>query len=170
MPSDNSTLNRKGGEAQRPQIYLAARYSRRLELCHYREQLAEMGHFIQARWLNGGHQLDDVGKPIGDSGEQLVEGTGAASEVRAAELRAKFAQDDWEDVSTADWVISFTEAPRTTGNRGGRHVEFGIALANRARVTVIGYRENIFHWLPQVEFFSTWPEFLSSLCASASRR
>lgn len=71
--------------------------------------------------------------------------------------------DDWEDVNAAKIVISFTEPPRSTANRGGRHVEFGIALANKARVIVVGHRENIFHWLPIVEFFKTWPEAVKVL-------
>lgn len=43
-------------------VYLAARYSRRLELCGYRAQLAEHGIEVPARWLNGSHQLDNDGK------------------------------------------------------------------------------------------------------------
>lgn len=146
--------------------YLAARYSRREELCGYRTQLQAIGYNVQARWLNGEHQLDDVGTPIGENGEALVEGSLRSGEKTserdqseiAVKLRTRFAMDDWEDVSTADIVISFTEAPRSKPNRGGRHVEFGIALANHARIIVIGHRENIFHWLPQVEFFATWEE------------
>lgn len=92
------------------QIYLAARYSRRVELCAYREQLRALGYIVPARWLNGTHQLDNVGVPIGDSGEQLIEST----DPRVDGLRSRFAMDDWEDVHSADTVISFTEAPRTT--------------------------------------------------------
>lgn len=138
-------------------IYLAARYSRREELCNYRTQLQALGHTVQARWLDGGHQLADNGTPIGDSGERLVE---EGKDLHAAILRQKFANDDWEDVNAAELVISFTEAPRSSANRGGRHVEFGIALANKARVIVVGYRENIFHWLPQVDFCLAWPAAL----------
>lgn len=138
-------------------IYLAARYSRREELCIYRDQLRAIGHDVQARWLDGKHQLSDKGVPIGDGGEALVEGVDDGStQVQNAELRAKFACDDWEDVTGAEVVVSFTEPPRSNASRGGRHVEFGIALARESRVIVVGYRENIFHWLPQVEFFDTW--------------
>lgn len=139
-------------------IYLAARYSRRLELCQYRDQLRALGHAVQARWLDGGHQIDEQGIPIGERGESLVE---SGCDLQAALLRAKFASDDWEDVSRADLVINFTDPPRSTANRGGRHVEFGIALALRTRVIVVGYRENIFHWLPRVEFCSTWSDALA---------
>lgn len=136
-------------------IYLAARYSRRLELCGYREQLQNLGFDVQARWLDGKHQLDNLGKPIGDNGEVLVEEGNCAE---AARLRAEFANDDWEDVTAAQIQVNFTEPPRSSANRGGRHVEFGIALAKGNRVIVVGHRENIFHWLPDVEFYETWEQ------------
>lgn len=152
-------------------IYLAARYSRREELAAHRTELEALGHTVQARWLNGEHQLADDGTPIGETGAALVEGTLRSGEMlseherseRAATLRARFALDDWEDVNAAECVISFTEPPRSKPNRGGRHVEYGIALANKARVIVVGHRENIFHWLPQVEFFENWQSAFESL-------
>lgn len=143
-------------------IYLAARYSRREELCGYREQLRAMGHDVRSRWLDGKHQISDSGNLIGDHGEALVEAGGEA----AALLRAKFAQDDFEDVTGADVVISFTEPPRSKANRGGRHVEFGIALAGGKRILVVGHRENIFHWLPHVEFYAT-PQQAFAECPNA---
>lgn len=155
-------------------IYLAARYSRREELAAYRTELEALGHTVQARWLNGEHQLANDGTPIGENGAALVEGTLRSGEQlseheqteRAAALRTKFVLDDWEDVNAAELVISFTEPPRSKANRGGRHVEYGIALANKARVIVVGHRENIFHWLPVVEFCATWDE-ARALCFNA---
>lgn len=120
----------------------------------YRSELEALGHTVQARWLNGDHQLANDGTPIGEDGASLVEEKEQSE--RASALRTKFALDDWEDVNAAEVVISFTEPPRSTANRGGRHVEYGIALAIGARVIVVGYRENIFHWLPVVEFCETW--------------
>lgn len=156
------TTQQKG---RRVKIYLAARYSRREELCAYRKSLQSMGFNVEARWLDGKHQLSDRGIPIGDTGEALVEGVDDGStQVRNAELRAKFAQDDWEDVSTADVVINFTEPPRSNASRGGRHVECGIALARNVRVIVVGYRENIFHWLPQVEFAENFDAAVMLIC------
>lgn len=83
-------------------IYLASRYSRREELCGYRSQLQAIGYDVQARWLNGEHQLDNAGTPIGDHGESLVESSLRSGEQlsekdaseRAAALRTKFATDD----------------------------------------------------------------------------
>lgn len=150
-------------------IYLAARYSRREELCGYRDQLRALGHHVQARWLDGEHQISDSGTPIGNQGEALVEGDDGGTSAEACALRAKFAQDDWEDVNAAEVVICFTEPPRSNASRGGRHVELGIALANRALVVVVGYRENIFCWLPQVQFFKTWEEVTSKSVDSCFR-
>jgi hypothetical protein len=139
-------------------VYLAARYSRREELCLYREELRALGFSVQARWLDGGHQISSEGTPLGENGEALVEGDCGGQSEEAGKLRAKFAADDWADVMRADIVISFTEPPRSNASRGGRHVEFGIGLARGRRSMVVGYRENIFHWLPQVKFYKTWPE------------
>ncbi len=135
-------------------IYLAARYSRRLELCEYRKALVAQGHTVTSRWLNGTHQISDRGTPLGDDGENLVEGGGA----EAAALRAKFAEDDLRDVNDANLLIAFTEPPRSAPNRGGRHVELGIALGNCIPVIVVGHRENIFCWLPEVEFFESFDQ------------
>ena len=139
-------------------IYLAARYSRREELCGYRAQLQKLGHDVPARWLNGGHQINTEGQPLKESGEQLVE-DGAADV--AAELRQKFAIDDFDDVKACDLLVAFTEIPRTSTSRGGLHVELGLALGMGKPVVIIGPRENIFCWLPTVPQFNSLEEFLA---------
>lgn len=128
-------------------VYLAARYSRYLEMQCYRDQLHALGYQVSSRWINGNHKITD---------EEL-------SEEAKAEERTRFAMEDAEDLVVADWVISFTEAPRSTNSRGGRHVEFGIALGLAKHVMVVGHRENIFHCLPQVRFYATWEEALERL-------
>lgn len=150
-------------------FYLAARYSRREELCAYRSTLAAHGAVVTSRWLNGNHQIDDRGVPIGDSGATLVEadpGT-AEADARAAELRAHFASEDLRDVECADVVVAFTEEPRVAASRGGRHVELGLALALRKQVVVVGPRENVFTWLPTVEHYPSWQSALSRLTVLA---
>lgn len=145
-------------------VYLAARYSRRLELCGYRAELEANGCSVTSRWLNGKHQIGNDGTPIGDAGEALVEADKPGAPEAAAALREAFCQEDLADVLAAQTVISFTEIPRQpTTNRGGRHVEFGIALAQavlgaEVRLIVVGPRENIFHHHPMVEQFDTWEE------------
>lgn len=141
------------------QVYLAARYSRREELCKYRKELQDLGYNVQARWLDGNHQLYN-GVPIRKIGENLVEGE---DNPEANQLRVKFAQDDMQDCSAADIIINFTEPPRNTTTRGGRHVEFGIGLALGKKLYVVGPRENIFHWLPVVEVFESWDGLFKTL-------
>ena len=154
-------------------IYLASRYSRREELCGYREQLQSAGHQVDAVWLNGHHQISDTGVPIGEHGEALVEGTGVGHignegdngslSSKAARLRSKFAAEDFRDVLMCDLLIAFTEPPRSNSSRGGRHVELGIALGMMKRVWVVGHRENIFCWLEYVRFFETFESCLEQL-------
>ncbi len=139
-------------------FYLASRYSRRVEMSRYRSALHALGHEVTGRWIDGMHQVGDDGTPLGDSGEKLVE---SGDPTAAEKLRVKFARDDIEDVMAADVVIVFTEEPRVSGaSRGGRHVEFGIALAARKWVITIGPRENIFTWLPEVPNFPSWADYL----------
>lgn len=139
-------------------IYLAARYSRREELCGYRAELQAMGHIVTSRWLNGNHQIDTSGKPIGESGEALVED---GADDRAAEMRAHFAQEDFFDVMNADMLIAFTEVPRSGHSRGGRHVELGIAIGTMKRIRIVGPRENVFCWLPEVRAYESFSMLLS---------
>lgn len=127
-------------------IYLAARYSRCKELQKYRDQLQSLGHTVVSRWIDGGHEITKEGSTVADYQERI-----------------RFAQEDKADLESSDCVISFTEEPRKTNIRGGRHVEFGMALALNKRVLVIGHRENVFHCLPQVEFFDTWQEAIAKI-------
>lgn len=122
-------------------IYLAARYSRREELLGYARELEAMGHTITSRWLQGNHQIDDRG----------------LSEEGSAAERTRFAEEDLDDLLAAECCVSFTEAPRSASSRGGRHVEFGIALQAGHLCIVCGPRENVFHCLPQVVWFPDWP-------------
>jgi nucleoside 2-deoxyribosyltransferase len=127
-------------------VYLAARYSRNPEMRVVEKALVALGHAVTSRWIRGTHKLP--------------EGAGAAA---AAALRAAWAAEDLEDLEAADVVVAFTEEPRaerpgTPVSRGGRHVEFGYALGRKMPVVVVGWRENVFHCLPQVCFCPTWEE------------
>jgi hypothetical protein len=149
-------------------IYLASRYSRREELCGYREQVQNVGHMVTSRWLNGQHQISDSGVPIGDHGERLVEGDDGSNTEAAARLRQSFAAEDFQDVLLCDLLIAFTEQPRSGASRGGRHVELGIALGLMKRVWIVGPRENIFCWLEDVRHFETWEQCLNAICHECS--
>jgi hypothetical protein len=129
-------------------IYLASRYSRAPQLREFRSKLEALGHTVTSRWIDGGHELNR-------------DSHGSAQAAHAE--RVRFAQEDFEDLLAAECVVSFTEEPRKTTTRGGRHVEFGAALALGKRLVVVGWRENVFHCLPQVEFYATETEALAIL-------
>lgn len=123
-------------------IYLASRYSRIAEMQAVAADLVALGHTVTSRWIMGLHAATD---------DRLEE---------HAILTRRFAMEDLEDVHNADCCISFTEPARTGPTRGGRHVEFGAALAWGKRCYVIGHRENVFHYLPEARFFPAWKDAL----------
>lgn len=119
-------------------IYLAGRYGRRQQLREVRKSLVDLGYEVTSSWLD----TDFEG--------------GVGSAHAPPEMREKIALTNLKDLTRADAVVSFTEEPDSTqGKRGGRHVEFGMAVAMNKRLIVIGHRENVFHHLPQVESYPT---------------
>lgn len=53
--------------------------------------------------------------------------------------------DDFNDLLKADVCIFFAESSEVGYNKGGRHVEFGMALALGHEILVVGPKENVFH-------------------------
>jgi hypothetical protein len=135
-------------------IYLMARYSRHPELQVIRDELEALGHVVTARWINGGHALpESIG---GDT---------------PLDYGRRFAREDWEDLTSADCAIGFTESPGVANpGKGGRHVEMGVALGRGKRVIIVGPRENVFCYLPQVEVFDSWAEALAVLARAGVAR
>lgn len=119
-------------------IYLAARFGRKALMCAYREQLQALGHTVVSRWLDGPDEnAMDWQKADGGVG---------------AEVAVMCAAIDACDIEACDLFVLFTDG-KLTFSRGGRHVEFGYALANDKTVVVVGERENIFHYLPEVLWY-----------------
>ncbi len=120
-------------------VYFAARFARLPELNRYRAELEALGFEVTSRWLT----------------------------VATREPGAEHSEDEWrrlavidqEDVLAADTLVCFSEEAGAGGN-GGRHAELGMALALGKQVIVIGRREHIFHRLPEVTVFESWPEAL----------
>lgn len=113
-------------------IYLASRYARREELCYYRKLLEAAGHEVTSRWLDS--------TPLEE--QELSEGI--ESKIR------HFLSEDISDIKFSDLVVCFTEYPSDSYSRGGRHVEFGLALAWGKRLAVVGPLENLFYYHPNV--------------------
>lgn len=124
-------------------IYLAARFSRQAEMRGYAEQLERAGHEVTSRWID-------------PQDEQAYE------ELTPAGCK-KCAEHDVADVLRADAIIAFTEPPEPNTSRGGRHVEFGIAIAAGNVLMIVGPRENVFHWLPEVNQFDSFTACLVAI-------
>ena len=122
-------------------VYLAGRFSRRDEFNGYADRLRAWGFTVDARWLTEAHEW---------YGERDAD---------ALEAARSFARDDLEDVSRSDIVLVFTEPSNPGGrNRGGRHVEYGIALALHKDILIVGEPENVFHNLTGAVFVSSGDE------------
>ena len=122
-------------------VYLAARYSRRMELAGYATELRDLGINVTSRWLLGLHDTPPEGVAP-DSVEHW----------------RWCAEDDIADVDAADVLVAFSEPEGVVAGRGrgGRHVELGYAIAIGKPVIVVGYRENVFCCLPQITFARAW--------------
>lgn len=124
-------------------FYIAARYSRLPEMQGYARQLRALGHTVDAEWLDGEHADEDEDPVF---------------------FRAQtFAMIDLFDVSQVDVMICFTEEPRGVHTRGGRHFEAGYAYGLGIPLWVVGPRENVFYYLPDIRYFETWGDLVRSL-------
>jgi hypothetical protein len=145
-------------------VYLSARLARRDELKNLREDLLAAGIECTSRWLDG--EPTDL---------------------------ADIADMDRSDVLRADVLVTFTDPPSTEvcglviadqhggshivaitpgtvsrfewAHRGGRHVEFGMALAAGKVCIVVGPRENFAHHSRDVRVCADWDECLGALMA-----
>ena len=128
-------------------IYLAARYSRNEEMRGVRDVLQALGYEVTSRWIDqhGGNLLESI----------------VAEKLNADPAEcSKYAAVDVDDLTRADTVVSFTSADG--GGKGGRHIEFGLALGLGKRLVIVGPRENVFHTLPQVEWYPDWSRLVMS--------
>ena len=124
--------------------YLAARYSRREELCKHSNDLASLGFMINSHWLTHSEiqaKAETVDRHVQKS--IPIEGR-------------PFAESDFKDIKQCDIFIGFSVEPGSVDNRGGNHVELGLALAWQKHIVIVGPRENVFHTLPQVRHFNRW--------------
>lgn len=132
-------------------IYLAGSYTRREELSAYRHQLGALGFIVTSRWLDGTHEI---------AADGLTNDEGTEDD------RCRFATEDIADLQKADIVISFTEPANSPASRGGRHVEFGMAIALGKACFTVGPQENVFHCLRYVPAFRNWEILLRWLAAT----
>lgn len=123
--------------------YIAARYGRREEARGLAYILQSFHYRVTSSWL---WQVED---------EMLYkEGPDAAG---------RFALKDVKEVSESDVLVYLSEKEDNTWGRGGRHVEFGIAVGLDKTIYVIGPMENLFHYLPPVTHCNSIDDFTQYL-------
>lgn len=134
-------------------IYLAAKFERREELMGISFILSRNGFPVVSRWVDGTHE------------RQFKELSGQFGRSTEADIwfQAKVAGEDIDDISSADMIVLFTEKPYSKLDRGGRHTEFGIARGLKKILVVVGPRENVFHYTPDVYVFSNFENFIQAL-------
>lgn len=116
-------------------IYLAARFERQAEMRERAAELRALGFTVTSRWITEERTDDNLG-----------------------------AISCLNDVIGSDAICLFTDPyseTRVTG--GGKDVEFGVAIAARLDLFVVGPRRNVFQHLEGVEQFDTWEAFVSEM-------
>lgn len=113
-------------------VYVAARYDRKDEVTEIVECLMCDGFTVTSTWHREPYapkvQLPDLPE----------------DEHRDLALR------DIRELDEADVILLLTDPPTEPHVRGGKHVEFGYALAKDKELICCGPAENIFHHLPRV--------------------
>lgn len=126
-------------------VYISCRYSRRDEMRNWAKQLEENGYVISSSWLNEDYALNI----------KITELTPATN--------LEIAEKDIEDVIGSDVFIFVAEDMDNQPPRGGRHVEFGYALALGLRIYVVGKEENVFHYLPMITVVPSFEELIAGV-------
>lgn len=124
-------------------VYLAARFSKQPEMRKIRDLFLQEKINVTSTWLDQ--------HPNGDLGDDPV--TDTRNAIR-----------DLVDVRVADGLVFFSEAQ--LARRGGRHVEFGYALALGKPIYVVGNKENIFHYTPGIKHYQTVQEVVQEITLS----
>lgn len=125
-------------------VYIAARYSRRVEMKAIAKVLEHNGMAVTSRWL-----------------DEMIPESSQLHDVSPAFCK-ETALSDLEDIHKADTMVFFSEDPTVGTPRGGRHFEMGYASGIGKRLIVIGGPENIFHYLPGVIHYASLGNFIDA--------
>ncbi len=116
---------------------MACRFENRTKLRPVRDELWKLNHEVVSTWI------DETKKPEGMS-EDI--------------FKKKLAVKDLAEIKSANLFALDTEVP---SDRGGKEVEFGLALGGfqSKLVYVVGPLRNVFHYLCDRQF-ETWDDFI----------
>lgn len=124
-------------------VYIASFFDTRERLLPIAEQLNGMGYYVTSRWLTEAPTIK-----VEDCTEEYF---------------AECAVRDVQDVSRAAFLIVDT---LEITPRGGREVEYGIALAQGKPLVVVGPKRNVFHRLA-AKHFDYWEDAIAWLRTAA---
>lgn len=119
--------------------YLAASYRRREEIASYAASLRDNNGTVTSTWHDGHHELP-----------------GLLEQHHTAPYQAMCAKEDLWDLDKAGRLLFFSGGDT---HRGGRHTEYGYALARGKTIVIIGPCENVFHQLADFQF-DTFDDFM----------
>jgi hypothetical protein len=134
-------------------IYLAAAWSRQQEIRDVAKKLSDAGVEITSRWL---------------------EEKGPAPGQDVLKYRRETAFLDIQDVRQADMLVRFTDdlssetIPSYLGT-GARMFEFGMAWERGMPVVIVGGRQNVFDFLPNIIHLKNVEELIKFLAPKEPR-
>lgn len=131
---------------RRNRAYLSARYSRYKEMQLIASDMRQVGWEIISSWIGGNHHVLEQAKDAEDFERRM----------------RLVAEEDLRDLARADALVFIGETPGPYEG-GGRFFELGWAFARNMDVYVIGPRQIIFEWLPQVKHYESLSDFLAKV-------
>lgn len=130
-------------------LYLAGSAMRHADIEALAQELRNQGHAVVSTW----HNTLDV--ELEQRSDELLQSM--------PHLYREPVQMALAELRSADTIVVVTGGP----GRGGRHVEFGYAIALGLHTIVIGPREHLFHTLV-CEAYATVGEWLATMPDSRS--
>lgn len=121
---------------RRPQYYIASAFTRKEEMRYIRSTMQAAGFNVVADWLDEPAESDDTAP--------------------TDEYREACALLDLKNVNECDVFVCFIG-----GVGSGHHTELGLALCGGKRIVLIGKKNNIFHYLPLLDYFTDFADFLN---------
>jgi nucleoside 2-deoxyribosyltransferase len=104
-------------------------------MLEWEKRLVPHGFEITSRWIRGNHEMDI---------------SVHENELERKKENRRFANEDVEDIDSADVVVVFSPRENFGQGRGGRHWETGYAWGSKRWVVLVGEQENVFHHLERV--------------------
>ena len=106
-------------------FYLAAKYDKREQVNQIAEQLRQLGHCVQAEWLDGSH-------------------TGMSEDEQRS-----YARKDLADIQACTHFVMFQLPVDHPECSPGRHIELGYAIGLGKHRIIVGGGESVFYTLTQ---------------------